>query len=69
MDESPESECSEPWMTMRGPNQYPEMMPSMQEIVQDYMKEMSEVCHVIMKSFAKGLKLDEDYFAKHFTRH
>ena len=68
MEEKAEPERLEPWMAMRGPNQFPEKLPEMQKMVHDYMNQMSEVGKVIMESYAKGLKLEEDYFAKHFTR-
>ena len=52
----------EPWMVLRGPNQYPSEMPSMQEKVETYMKSIGDVSEVIMKSFAKGFNMPEDFF-------
>ena len=63
MEEKAEPERLEDWMVMRGPNQFPEKMPGMQKKVEEYMKAVGSVGHIIMQSYAKGLNLDEDYFA------
>ena len=48
MEESAEPDRPEAWMVMRGPNQFPEKMPTMSGLVQDYMKQVGEVGQVIM---------------------
>ena len=68
MENKSEPDRSEPWMVMRGPNQYPEKMPEMSQIVQDYMANLGETGKIIMQSYAKGLKLPEDYFTQHFEK-
>ena len=57
MEEKAEPERAEPWMVMRGPNQFPEKMPEMKSKVEEYMREVGSVGDVIMRSFAKGLNL------------
>ena len=36
--------------------------------VEKYLKDMNEVGDAIMKGYAKGLNMPEDYFAEHFKR-
>ena len=68
MEEKAEPDHPEQWMIMRGPNQYPLEMPGMQAKVEQYMKNLGEVGEVIMRSYAKGLNMPEDFFTKHFKR-
>ena len=43
-------------------------MPGMQTKIEQYMKNLGDVGDVIMRSYAKGLSMPEDFFTKHFKR-
>jgi isopenicillin N synthase-like dioxygenase len=50
---------------LRGQNQWPSHLPNMQHIAMQYFEEAHNVAHLLMKGFALGLDLDENFFLKH----
>jgi len=48
----------------RGPNQWPPNVPELKSVAMDYFKQAHEVASVLMRGFALGLKLDEQFFLK-----
>ena len=50
--------------SLRGPNQWPEFLPTMQEQAMDYFHQVHEVAHHLMRGFALGLELEENFFLK-----
>lgn len=53
---------------LRGPNQWPEFLPSMQQQAMEYFNQVHEVAHHLMRGFALGLDLDEDFFLRTSSR-
>ncbi len=49
---------------LRGPNQWPEFLPSMRMSAMDYFNQVHEVAHHLMRGFALGLDLEEDFFLR-----
>ncbi len=50
--------------SLRGANQWPEFLPQMQVCAMDYFTRVHEVAHHLMRGFALGLDLDEDFFLR-----
>jgi len=53
---------------LRGPNQWPDFLPTMQQRAMDYFNQAHQVAHHLMRGFALGLKLDESFFLKTSAR-
>ncbi len=53
---------------LRGPNQWPEFLPSMQQNAMTYFHKVHEVAHHLMRGFALGLDLDEQFFLRTSNR-
>lgn len=49
---------------LRGPNQWPDHVPGMQECAMDYFRRVHEVAHHLMRGFALGLDRQEDFFLR-----
>ena len=49
---------------LRGQNQWPAFMPSLQLIATDYFRRAHEVAHHLMRGFALGLDLPDDIFLR-----
>ncbi len=49
---------------LRGDNQWPGFLPQMQTTSQDYFAAAHDVAHHLMRGFALGLDLPEDFFLK-----
>jgi isopenicillin N synthase-like dioxygenase len=54
---------------LHGPNFFPKIPVEMRSIVLDYMPALSELGQCLMGGIALALKLPEDYFIEHGTRH
>ncbi len=54
------------WYNLRGPNQWPQAVPSLRPAVEDWMGGMYEVGMLIIRALAVGLGLRPDYFDNHF---
>jgi len=52
---------------MHGKNQWPQDPKEMEEIVSEYITELTELGHLLMTTTAMGLQLPSDYFRKRFT--
>ena len=52
---------------MHGSNQWPSRPSSLQPAVSQYIKEVTELAHLLMMTIAVGLHLPADYFSKRFT--
>jgi len=52
---------------MHGKNQWPESIPELKSIVQNYMQALTLLGHAIMEGIAMSLGLDENYFRQKFT--
>lgn len=50
------------WRNLRGPNQWPENLPSMRPAVEDWMDGMYEIGMLLTRALAQGLGLGADYF-------
>lgn len=53
---------------IRGANQWPHFLPSLQDHAMDYFRHAHEVAHHLMRGFALGLDLDENFFLKTCSR-
>ena len=53
---------------LRGPNQWPDFLPSMQQRAMEYFNQAHQVAHHLMRGFALGLNLDENFFLKTSSR-
>ncbi len=50
--------------TLRGPNQWPDFVPDLHKHAMTYFNKAHEVAHLLMRGFALGLDLPEDFFLK-----
>ncbi|AZD36945.1 2-Oxobutyrate oxidase, putative [Pseudomonas chlororaphis subsp. aurantiaca] len=53
---------------LRGPNQWPEFMPSLREALADYYQEVAKAGADLLRVVAVGLGIDEDFFADKYTK-
>jgi isopenicillin N synthase-like dioxygenase len=53
---------------MRGSNQWPDWVPEMQYAAMHYFMQAHNVAHELMRGFALGLGLQENFFLKHCQR-
>ena len=49
---------------LRGPNQWPDFDPGMERHAMEYFHEAHDVAHHLMRGFAIGLDLDENFFLR-----
>jgi len=49
---------------LRGPNQWPDHVPAMQETAMVYFRQAHEVAHHLMRGCALGLGLEDDFFLR-----
>jgi isopenicillin N synthase-like dioxygenase len=49
---------------LRGPNQWPDFVPGMQQASMEYFEKVHEVAQHLMRGFALGLGLDEGFFLR-----
>ncbi len=54
--------------SLRGKNQWPDFVPEMQACAVDYFRQAHEVAFQLMRGFAIGLNLPEDFFLQHVQR-
>lgn len=54
--------------SLRGPNQWPTFVPQLQSSAMAYFERAHEVAHHLMRGFALGLQLDEQFFLKSAQR-
>lgn len=52
---------------LRGPNQWPTTVPAMEKAAMNYFKSAHEVAHQLMRGFALGLQLPENFFLRSCT--
>lgn len=53
---------------LRGRNQWPDFMPGLETTAMEYFNRAHEVAHHLMRGFALGLGLDEQFFLKTSSR-
>lgn len=53
---------------LRGPNQWPDFVPELQQSAMDYFTQADKVARYLMQGFALGLKLDKDFFLRSCER-
>lgn len=53
---------------LRGPNQWPEFVANMQSAAMNYFNQAHDVAHHLMRGFAQGLDLPEDFFLRTASR-
>ena len=53
---------------LRGPNRWPDNMPELRDAALRYFEAAHDVAHQLMRGFALGLDLDEDFFLKSTAR-
>ncbi|WP_409330777.1 isopenicillin N synthase family dioxygenase [Trujillonella humicola] len=51
------------------PNLWPSALPEMRPLFERYFAEMAELSRLLMRAFALGLDLDEDFFESKIDRH
>ena len=56
------SESDPPWLRLRGPNQWPNSLPKMAQIVDDWMQLVQPVGMALMQALARGLGQEKSYF-------
>ncbi len=49
---------------LRGSNQWPDFVPGFHDAAMDYFRQAHDVAHHLMRGFALGLGLDENFFLK-----
>jgi isopenicillin N synthase-like dioxygenase len=49
---------------LRGPNRWPDYVPAMQDAAMGYFRQAHEVAHHLMRGFALGLGLEDDFFLR-----
>jgi len=54
------------WLNLRGPNQWPEALPSLRPAVTEWMGGMYDLGTLLTRALAVGLGLNADYFADYF---
>ena len=52
---------------MHGPNLFPADLPKFRETVLEYMQALTQLGHTLMRGLSLSLRLDEGYFATHYT--
>ena len=55
------------WRNLRGPNQWPETLPSLRPSVEDWMDGMYDIGTLLTRALADSLGLGTDYFNKCFS--
>ncbi|MBL4870765.1 MAG: isopenicillin N synthase family oxygenase, partial [Robiginitomaculum sp.] len=55
------------WHNLRGPNQWPDNLPSLQETVTDWMADMHDIGTIMIAALAQGLGLKSNYFSPYFN--
>ena len=50
--------------SLRGPNQWPKFLPTMQKAAMDYFHQAHDVANHLMRGFALGLDLEENFFLR-----
>jgi isopenicillin N synthase-like dioxygenase len=58
---------SPPWARLQGPNQWPEALPELKPVVQDWIAEVSAVGIRLLEAFALALGQNADVFAPIYT--
>ncbi|ASJ76147.1 isopenicillin N synthase family dioxygenase [Granulosicoccus antarcticus] len=53
---------------LRGPNQWPDSVPQLQSAAMDYFNQAHQVAYQLMRGFALGLNLPEDFFLRSCER-
>ncbi len=53
---------------LRGPNQWPDCVPQLQAAAMEYFNQAHEVAYQLMRGFALGLNLPENFFLRSCTR-
>ena len=53
---------------LRGPNQWPDFLPSLRRDAMNYFYQAHQIAHHLMRGFALGLDLDEDFFLRTASR-
>lgn len=61
------SAADPPWMRLRGPNQWPESLPTMSSTITTWMQHIQPVGMALMRALAKGLGQNTDYFDSRMT--
>ena len=51
-----------PWLKLLGPNQWPENLPAMPEVITDWMAQVQPVGMALMQAMAEGLGKPRNYF-------
>ncbi len=54
--------------SLRGVNQWPNFVPQLRDIANTYFEQTSEVAATLMRGFALGLNLEDDFFLKNCDR-
>ena len=55
------------WHNLRGPNQWPETLPSLRPAVEDWMGGMYEIGDILTRAIAQGMGLGGGYFDSYFA--
>ncbi len=55
------------WLKLRGPNQWPEAMPAMKPLINDWLADMYKIGETVLAALTQSLGLEEDYFDPYFS--
>lgn len=61
------SEGDPAWLNLRGPNQWPEALPSLRPTVEAWMDGMYEIGNTLTRALTLGMGLGADYFDSYFS--
>ena len=53
---------------LRGPNQWPKFVPELEKNAMEFFQHAHRVARQLMRGFALGLELDENFFLRHCSR-
>ncbi|HHL42761.1 MAG TPA: isopenicillin N synthase family oxygenase [Hellea balneolensis] len=54
------------WLNLRGPNQWPEALPAMKPVIDDWLLQMHEIGLMMIRALSRGLGLGASYFDPYF---
>jgi isopenicillin N synthase-like dioxygenase len=65
---SPDDADTEVGHNLRGPNQWPRLVPEMRPVLNEYFDAANQCGRILLRAFAANLGLDLDHFTRQFDR-
>jgi len=56
-----------PYKRLDGPNLWPEALPSLRPVIEEWQAAITPAAHKLLRAWAVSLGAEEDFFDKHFT--